>query len=72
MSFNIAIASGKGGTGKTTVSINLFHALVGSTNASVQLVDCDVEEPNDIIFFPTAEKVAEKEICQLSSLHLHW
>ncbi|MFW9994338.1 MAG: ATP-binding protein [Candidatus Odinarchaeota archaeon] len=37
----IAIASGKGGTGKTTVAVNLSLSL-----DSVQLVDCDVEEPN--------------------------
>ena len=65
MSFNIAIASGKGGTGKTTVSVNLFHYLEKSTGNSIQLVDCDVEEPNDIIFFPTAKKTVEKEVTQL-------
>ncbi len=42
----IAIASGKGGTGKTTVATNL--ALVAS--GKVCLADCDVEEPNDHIF----------------------
>ncbi len=42
----IAVASGKGGTGKTTVSINLA-AMFGSP---VQLADCDVEEPNDNLF----------------------
>jgi len=40
----IAIASGKGGTGKTTVSVSLAHAL--SARSSVTLIDCDVEEPN--------------------------
>ena len=45
----IAIASGKGGTGKTTVATNL--AYVGSRNGrSVVYVDCDVEEPNGHIF----------------------
>lgn len=38
---NIAIASGKGGTGKTTVSVNLALSL-----DNVQLLDCDVEEPD--------------------------
>jgi MinD superfamily P-loop ATPase len=42
----IAIASGKGGTGKTTVSVNLAHTLSGP----VQLLDCDVEEPNAHLF----------------------
>jgi MinD superfamily P-loop ATPase len=46
----IAIASGKGGTGKTTVSVNLFKQLAQS-GKNVQLIDCDVEEPNDFIFF---------------------
>jgi len=37
----ISIASGKGGTGKTTVAVNVALSLV-----DVQLLDCDVEEPN--------------------------
>jgi MinD superfamily P-loop ATPase len=37
----VSIASGKGGTGKTTVAVNLALAL-----SHVQLLDCDVEEPN--------------------------
>lgn len=46
----IAIASGKGGTGKTLVSTNLFHVL-GGDSVPVTLVDCDAEEPNDLLFF---------------------
>lgn len=46
----IAIASGKGGTGKTLVAGNLGHAL--SENRKVVLVDCDVEEPNLHLFYP--------------------
>ena len=42
----IAIASGKGGTGKTFISTNLFNALQ-KTGEKVSLVDCDAEEPND-------------------------
>ena len=42
----ITIASGKGGTGKTTVTTNL--ALSIGTN--VQLLDCDVEQPNAHLF----------------------
>jgi len=42
----IAIASGKGGTGKTTVAVNLALSLV-----DVQYIDCDVEEPNGYLFF---------------------
>jgi len=45
----IAIASGKGGTGKTTVATNL--ATVASRNdRTVAYLDCDVEEPNGHIF----------------------
>jgi len=45
----IAVASGKGGTGKTTVATNL--ARVASWNSRrVTYVDCDVEEPNGHIF----------------------
>lgn len=45
----IAIASGKGGTGKTTVATNLAIVVSESGN-SVHLMDCDVEEPNCHIF----------------------
>jgi len=40
----VSVASGKGGTGKTLVATNLALAL--SDKARVQLLDCDVEEPN--------------------------
>ena len=46
---NIAIASGKGGTGKTTISTNLAYYLAGR-NISVKYLDCDVEEPNGHLF----------------------
>lgn len=42
----IAILSGKGGTGKTFVSVNLTAAMKNAT-----YVDCDVEEPNGALFF---------------------
>ncbi|MBN2430051.1 MAG: ATP-binding protein [Acidobacteria bacterium] len=42
----IAVASGKGGTGKTTVAVNLALSLP----SPVQLLDCDVEEPNCHLF----------------------
>ena len=45
----VSVASGKGGTGKTTVAVNL--ALVaGDRGRAVRLLDCDVEEPNAHIF----------------------
>jgi len=43
----ISIASGKGGTGKTTVAVNLALSLPAG---SVQVIDCDVEEPNSHLF----------------------
>jgi len=46
---NIAFASGKGGTGKTTVAVNLAYFLAYSQQ-QVQYLDCDVEEPNGHIF----------------------
>ncbi len=47
----IAIASGKGGTGKTLVSTNLFYVLNNIGINDIKLVDCDAEEPNDMVFF---------------------
>ncbi|MEF2146216.1 MAG: ATP-binding protein [Desulfovibrionaceae bacterium] len=46
---NIAIASGKGGTGKTTVAVNLA-AHYSRAGTHVNFVDCDVEEPNAQFF----------------------
>jgi len=48
-SFVIAIASGKGGTGKTTIATNLAQYTAG-LGQPVQYLDCDVEEPNGHIF----------------------
>ena len=45
----IAFASGKGGTGKTTVAVNLAYFLAYS-GQQVQYLDCDVEEPNGHLF----------------------
>jgi MinD superfamily P-loop ATPase len=45
----IAIASGKGGTGKTTVAVNLALSMPGR----VTILDCDVEAPNVHLFLTT-------------------
>ncbi len=60
----IAVASGKGGTGKTTVSVGLARAfsLLGK---SVALVDCDVEEPNCHVFFPESRAISRKDVISL-------
>ena len=52
----IAILSGKGGTGKTLLSVNLASAAADSV-----YVDCDVEEPNGHLFFKPQWNI-EKEI----------
>ncbi|HEU67831.1 MAG TPA: (4Fe-4S)-binding protein [Candidatus Acetothermia bacterium] len=44
----LAVASGKGGTGKTTVAVSL--ALAAGDRGSVEFIDCDVEEPNAHLF----------------------
>ncbi len=56
----IAITSGKGGTGKTTVSTGLYHVLTRDLHYQVRLLDCDVEEPDCHIFIkaPLGKRVA--------------
>ena len=56
----IAIASGKGGTGKTTVAVNLALAMDGDA----VLADCDVEEPNSHLFLQ-GELQAREDVCLL-------
>jgi MinD superfamily P-loop ATPase len=56
--FKIAIASGKGGTGKTTLSTNLAAYIAESE--TVALVDLDVEEPNSGLFF-TGKLIHEED-----------
>ena len=54
---DLSIASGKGGTGKTTLSVNLAHYL--SHDKKVVLGDLDVEEPNSLLFI--ASKLQEEK-----------
>ena len=58
----IAIASGKGGTGKTTLSTNLAAYI--AEREDVVLVDLDVEEPNSGLFF-RGELTHEEEIYKM-------
>lgn len=53
----IAVLSGKGGTGKTLVSVNLAAAAEQSV-----YIDCDVEEPNGSLFFKP-DDVRDEDIC---------
>jgi MinD superfamily P-loop ATPase len=55
----IAIASGKGGTGKTTIATNLACSIARMDQA-VQYLDCDVEEPNGHIFLKPEITEAQK------------
>ena len=59
----IAIASGKGGTGKTTFAVNLAYYLNANGNL-VRLLDGDVEEPNDHLFVPS-ENMKEESVTVL-------
>ncbi len=58
----IAIASGKGGTGKTTLSVNL--AKYSSLHHRTLLADLDVEEPNSGVFI-RGKKLAEQEVFRM-------
>jgi MinD superfamily P-loop ATPase len=55
--FTLAVASGKGGTGKTLVATNMA-ALSSARGLRVVLADCDVEAPNDHLFLHRAEESA--------------
>jgi MinD superfamily P-loop ATPase len=60
----IAVASGKGGTGKTTVAVNLALSIAADTQGGAKsdllFLDCDVEEPNAHLFLkPTIERREE-------------
>jgi len=68
----IAVASGKGGTGKTTIALNLalcladkarlaHKARLADTLHPVTYVDCDVEEPNGHIFLKPKIEITETD-----------
>jgi len=54
----ISIASGKGGTGKTTIAVSLALSI----NGGVQFLDCDAEEPNAHIFLKPVIKETKKVV----------
>lgn len=60
----ISVLSGKGGTGKTLVSVNLAAAANNST-----YVDCDVEEPNGYLFFKPEDIQSKKISVRIPSVN---
>src|SRR3990170_6374173 len=58
----VSIASGKGGTGKTSVAVNMALSI-----GNVQLLDCDVEEPNVHILLKP-KKYEERSVYALNPI----
>jgi MinD superfamily P-loop ATPase len=67
--FVVAVASGKGGTGKTTVATNLAYFLAGQ-GKNVQYLDCDVEEPNGHIFLKPELTVSREVTVDIPQVNL--
>ena len=65
--FVIAVASGKGGTGKTTIATNLAR-IASERGQTVQYIDCDVEEPNGHIFLKP--EIAERQDATVEIPHV--
>lgn len=65
----VSIASGKGGTGKTTVAVNLALSLASNAgDPKILFLDCDVEEPNAHLFLnPT---IIEREVVNILIPHV--
>jgi MinD superfamily P-loop ATPase len=65
----VSVASGKGGTGKTTIAVNLALSISKISNG-VQFLDCDVEEPNAHIFLKPEIKSEEKSYIPVPKIDL--
>ncbi|HER45652.1 MAG TPA: (4Fe-4S)-binding protein [Thermoplasmatales archaeon] len=59
----ISVASGKGGTGKTTVATNIALSI-----GNVQFLDCDVEEPNANIFLQAKIKEQQDVVVRIPEI----
>ncbi|MDD4146646.1 MAG: ATP-binding protein [Clostridia bacterium] len=66
----IAIASGKGGTGKTTIATNLAYFWQKQVKKKVVLLDCDVEEPNCHLFLNPTWHSSLKATAKIPSVNL--
>jgi MinD superfamily P-loop ATPase len=55
----VSVASGKGGTGKTTIATSLALILSEEKSQKIKFLDCDVEEPNAYIFLKPQIKKSE-------------
>lgn len=66
----IAVASGKGGVGKSTVAANLAVALA-ATGARVGLCDCDLYGPSMAQMFGTCERPLANELDEIIPLEAH-
>lgn len=64
----VSVASGKGGTGKTTVAVNLALSLKDSV--PVQFLDCDVEEPNAQFFLKPRIQKSEASFIKVPELDI--
>lgn len=65
--FVLAVASGKGGTGKTLVATNLA-VRAADAGRDVVLVDCDADAPNDHLFLPRAHECVEPVQAQVAEV----
>ena len=59
----VAVLSGKGGTGKTLVAVNLANVSEQAT-----YLDCDVEEPNGHLFFKPREITSENVLVKIPQI----